>query len=77
MPWDASTLVVVPIKRLVASGAPDQLVAAGPWTVAGGPAESVGQPAWARDGTLRFVSDRQGWWQPYAHPGPRTRWRWS
>ncbi len=40
-----------------------------PWTVAGGPDESVGQPLWARDGTLRFVSDRDGWWQPYAHPG--------
>ena len=39
------------------------------WLVAGGPEESVGQPAWARDGSLRFVSDRRGWWQPYAHPG--------
>ena len=30
---------------------------------------SVGQPAWQRDGTLRFVSDRLGWWQPYVHAG--------
>ncbi len=46
------------------------LVAAGaPWQVAGGPEESVGQPAWGRDGALRFVSDRRGWWQPYVHPG--------
>jgi dipeptidyl aminopeptidase/acylaminoacyl peptidase len=37
--------------------------------VAGGHEESVGQPRWAGDGTLRFVSDRRGWWQPYAHPG--------
>ncbi len=29
----------------------------------------MGQPAWQRDGTLRFVSDRRGWWQPYVHPG--------
>ncbi len=36
---------------------------------AGGPAESVGQPSWARDGSLRFVSDRTGWWQPYRHSG--------
>jgi dipeptidyl aminopeptidase/acylaminoacyl peptidase len=37
--------------------------------VAGGGAESVGQPAWGRDGSLRFVSDRSGWWQPYRHSG--------
>jgi dipeptidyl aminopeptidase/acylaminoacyl peptidase len=37
--------------------------------VAGGPEESIGQPGWQRDGTLRFVSDRRGWWQPYVHPG--------
>ena len=65
MPWDASRLLVVPLSRqdggLVTSGAA--------WVVAGGPDESVGQPRWARDGTLRFVSDRRGWWQPYAHPG--------
>jgi dipeptidyl aminopeptidase/acylaminoacyl peptidase len=28
----------------------------------------VGQPAWGADGALRFVSDRSGWWQPYAVP---------
>ena len=44
----------------------DVLQAVGPaQRVAGGPAESVGQPAWNRGGTLRFVSDRHGWWQPY------------
>jgi len=71
MPWDASSLVVVPLGP-ASSSDPDRaaLVAAGePWVVAGGPEESVGQPAWHRDGTLRFVSDRRGWWQPYAHPG--------
>ncbi len=63
MPWDASSLVVVPLTRLQRT-----LVAAGePRTIAGGPGESVGQPAWQRDGTLRFVSDRRGWWQPYLH----------
>jgi dipeptidyl aminopeptidase/acylaminoacyl peptidase len=25
----------------------------------------VGQPQWAGDGHLRYVSDRAGWWQPY------------
>jgi dipeptidyl aminopeptidase/acylaminoacyl peptidase len=69
MPWDASSLVVVPLTR--AGGA---LAAAGPpRIVAGGPAESVGQPAWQRDRRLRFVSDRRGWWQPYVHPADTGR----
>ena len=68
MPWDASMLLVLPLER--AGGRGGALRAAGPpWPVAGGPGESVGQPAWSGDGTLRFVSDRRGWWQPYAHPG--------
>ncbi len=67
MPWDSSAVVVLPLAR---SGGGTALVAAGaPWRVAGGPGESVGQPAWQRDGSLRFVSDRTGWWQPYVHPG--------
>lgn len=67
MPWDASTLLVLPLVR---AGGRGILQAAGPpWSVAGGPGESVGQPAWCGDGTLRFVSDRRGWWQPYVHPG--------
>jgi len=71
MQWDASVLVVSPLAH--SSGAvPDgvgALAAGGAWRVAGGPEESVGQPAWRRDGTLRFVSDRRGWWQPYVHAG--------
>jgi dipeptidyl aminopeptidase/acylaminoacyl peptidase len=71
MQWDASSLVVVPLDHAGSSSRDDDLlVAAGtPWVVAGGSDESVGQPAWQRDGTLRFVSDRRGWWQPYVHPG--------
>jgi dipeptidyl aminopeptidase/acylaminoacyl peptidase len=71
MQWDASTLVVVPLGRAGSADRDDDaLVATGvPWVVAGGPEESIGQPAWQRDGTLRFVSDRRGWWQPYLHPG--------
>ena len=70
MPWDASTVVVLPVTR-VPGRVPgsDTLVAGAPWRVAGGPEESVGQPAWRGDGTLRFVSDRTGWWQPYLHAG--------
>jgi dipeptidyl aminopeptidase/acylaminoacyl peptidase len=73
MPWDASVLLVVPVGRTGSSnpdGDDDMLVPSGqPWVVAGGPDESVGQPAWHHDGRLRFVSDRRGWWQPYIHPG--------
>jgi dipeptidyl aminopeptidase/acylaminoacyl peptidase len=73
MPWDASALVVVSLVRAERSGADGEeapLTAGPPVTVAGGPAESVGQPAWQDDGSLRFVSDRSGWWQPYVHRGP-------
>jgi len=71
MPWDASTVVVLPIARTpVSAPGTGTLAATGPpWRVAGGPEEAVGQPAWRGDGTLRFVSDRMGWWQPYVHVG--------
>jgi dipeptidyl aminopeptidase/acylaminoacyl peptidase len=67
MPWDASSVVVLELGADEAG----LLVGRGPpASVAGGPDESVGQPAWQRDGSLRFVSDRHGWWQPYHLPGP-------
>ncbi len=73
MPWDASRLVVLPLRRgqgARSDGTAPVLEPAGePWLAAGGADESVGQPAWQRDGSLRFVSDRRGWWQPYVHPG--------
>jgi dipeptidyl aminopeptidase/acylaminoacyl peptidase len=71
MQWDASSLVVVQLGRAGSSSPDDDVLSATgtPWVVAGGPDESIGQPAWQRDGTLRFVSDRRGWWQPYVHPG--------
>jgi dipeptidyl aminopeptidase/acylaminoacyl peptidase len=71
MQWDASSVVVVPIGVVPDpdSGLRTLAAVGAPFTVAGGPEESVGQPAWQRDGTLRLVSDRRGWWQPYAHPG--------
>jgi dipeptidyl aminopeptidase/acylaminoacyl peptidase len=73
MPWDASTVLLVPLGRApcaVHTHAHATLGASGPeQQAAGGPAESVGQPSWARDGSLRFVSDRTGWWQPYRHSG--------
>jgi dipeptidyl aminopeptidase/acylaminoacyl peptidase len=67
MPWDASTVLVQPLGRAACSlHGHDTLRAAGPARqIAGGGAESVGQPAWDNAGSLRFVSDRRGWWQPY------------
>jgi len=58
MPWDGTELWV---GDLAPSGAVSNAR-----HVAGGPAESIFQPAWASDGTLHFVSDRTGWWNLYA-----------
>ena len=60
MPWDSSELWV---GRFDEAGA---VVDAR--LIAGGQEESIGQPEWAPDGSLVFVSDRTGWWNLY-------RWR--
>ena len=57
MPWDGTELWVA---NLTGSGALDRAV-----RVAGGPTESIYQPGWSPDGTLYFVSDRDGWWKLY------------
>ena len=57
MPWDASEVWVANVGRDGTLG--------GARTVAGGPGESVFQPAWSPDGLLYFVSDRSGWWNLY------------
>ncbi len=64
MPWDASRLW---LAELGADGRPGP-----PRAVAGGPCESIVQPAWSPDGQLYFVSDRTGWWNLYrlADGGP-------
>jgi dipeptidyl aminopeptidase/acylaminoacyl peptidase len=70
MSWDASQLLVLPLTSGPAEDGTPRLQPAGPTlTIAGGADESVGQPGWRADGTLRFVSDRTGWWQPYVQPG--------
>ncbi len=57
MPWDGTELRVADVTA--AGGlAAERLVA-------GGPDESVVQPAWSPDGRLHFVSDRSGWWNLY------------
>ncbi|MBI2828337.1 MAG: prolyl oligopeptidase family serine peptidase [Acidobacteria bacterium] len=57
MPWDGTALWVAQVG---ASGALEE-----PVHVAGGPDESIYQPGWSADGTLYFVSDRDGWWRLY------------
>jgi dipeptidyl aminopeptidase/acylaminoacyl peptidase len=57
MPWDGTELWVA---ELAADG-----TLTGERLVAGGPEESVVEPAWSADGRLHFVSDRNGWWNLY------------
>jgi dipeptidyl aminopeptidase/acylaminoacyl peptidase len=64
MPWDATRLRVAPINEDGTLG-PSTLAA-------GGPEESIAQPAWSPDGILHLVSDRSGWWNLYRLvEGPR------
>ncbi|MFQ6328687.1 prolyl oligopeptidase family serine peptidase [Nocardia sp. CWNU-33] len=53
MPWDNTVLRV----RDLATGTDT--------VVAGGPGESVQEPRWQEDGSLLFLSDRNGWWNLY------------
>jgi dipeptidyl aminopeptidase/acylaminoacyl peptidase len=56
MPWDGTELMVAD-----ASGA-----TVGPARgMAGGPTESIFQPAWSSAGRLHFISDRSNWWNLY------------
>jgi dipeptidyl aminopeptidase/acylaminoacyl peptidase len=53
MPWDGTRLVV------------GDLDGGRPQVIAGGEDESVSEPAWQPDGSLTFLSDRNGWWNLY------------
>ena len=57
MPWDGTEL-------WLATAAADGTLGT-PRRVAGGPHESIFQPAWSPRGELHFVSDRSGWWNLY------------
>ena len=57
MPWDGTELWVAPVSGDGSLG-PAELVA-------GGPEESILQPAWSPDGVIYFVSDRTNWWNLY------------
>lgn len=57
MPWDGTELWIGDLS--------EEGTVSGVQRVAGGPAESIFQPAWDPAGTLHFVSDRTGWWNLY------------
>ncbi len=62
LPWDATELFEVEVDASGAIGAPRR--------IAGGDGESILQPSYSAAGALTFVSDRSGWWNPYAlHDG--------
>jgi dipeptidyl aminopeptidase/acylaminoacyl peptidase len=58
MPWDGTELW---------TAAPD---GSDVQFVAGGPEESIVQPAWSPTGVLHWVSDRSGWWNHYRDGRP-------
>lgn len=57
MPWDGTRLMIAPVQADGSLGPSVQ--------IAGGPDESVFQPAFAPDGELYFVSDASGHWNLY------------
>jgi dipeptidyl aminopeptidase/acylaminoacyl peptidase len=61
MPWDGTELWVADVT-------PEGTLA-GARHVAGSAVESIYQPGWSPDGTLYFVSDRDGWWKLYRERG--------
>ncbi len=57
MPWDSTYLWLAEINGDGSLQAPECL--------AGGEAESIGEPKWSPDGRLYFSSDRTDWWNLY------------
>lgn len=60
MPWESTMLWTTPLDAAGRPGVAEH--------IAGGPSESVFQPAWSPAGELHFVSDRSGWWNLYRAP---------
>lgn len=70
MPWDGTELVTATVRR---DAAGDPVALEDQRVVAGGADESIVQPGFARDGSLLFCSDRDGWWAPYRDVGGEVR----
>jgi dipeptidyl aminopeptidase/acylaminoacyl peptidase len=60
MPWDAGAVWTAELD--VVGGT---VVLARPRRVDGGAGCSAGSPTWRADGSLAYVSEAAGWWQPY------------
>ena len=60
MPWDAAELWVATLEATATS-----IACRGPRRLDGGRGCSTGQPTWRRDGSLAYVSEAAGWWQPW------------
>ncbi|MBC8376478.1 MAG: S9 family peptidase [FCB group bacterium] len=59
MPWDGTQLKLAELKEDGSFGSIQD--------IAGGKHESIFQPLWDPDGSIYFVSDRNGWWNIYHH----------
>jgi len=65
MPWDGTRLEVAEFD--------DNGALRNRRSIAGGDAESIFQPEWGAYGTLYFVSDKSGWWNPYMFPAAQIK----
>ena len=63
MPWDGTELWVGSLNEDATDRGRISVSYARP--VAGGPSESLFQPAWSPTGVLHFISDRNNWWNLY------------
>src|SRR5207248_1515880 len=61
MPWDGSELWLADLGADLRA----ELSIASARRIAGGPTESIFQPAWSPAGELQYISDRTGWWNLY------------
>ncbi|MEM9103554.1 MAG: prolyl oligopeptidase family serine peptidase [Pseudomonadota bacterium] len=66
MPWDGTELWVGHIDVNTGLLSSQQ-------KLAGGPKESIYQPSWCPDGSIAFVSDRDGWWNLYHAQGAKQK----
>jgi dipeptidyl aminopeptidase/acylaminoacyl peptidase len=57
MPWDGTQLILAELNE---EGSIDKMQ-----DIAGGKYESIFQPLWDPNGSIYFVSDRNGWWNIY------------
>jgi dipeptidyl aminopeptidase/acylaminoacyl peptidase len=64
MPWDGTQLMLANLKE---DGSFHSVQG-----IAGGKQESIFQPLWDPDGSIYFISDRNGWWNIYHYSETQT-----